>query len=92
MGVNLAFTYDSDFSNMLESDCPQKTSKVIHKAFIEVNEEGSEAAAVTMDFRMMLKKRHYIPEFHATQPFFYWIWDGKHILFAGTFVNAPNDN
>lgn len=45
MGLGVIFTDDADFSNL--SDEPLKVTKVIQKAFIEVNEEGSEAAAAT---------------------------------------------
>lgn len=39
------FSDKADFSNLSEEAL--KVSKVIQKAMIEVNEEGSEAAAVT---------------------------------------------
>lgn len=39
------FTHKANFNGI--SDEPLKVDKVIQKAFIEVNEEGSEAAAVT---------------------------------------------
>lgn len=39
------FTHKANFNGI--SDEPLKVDKVIQKAFIEVNEEGSEAAAIT---------------------------------------------
>lgn len=63
-------------------------SDVFHKTSIEVNEEGSEAAAATA-----AKVMAYCmpPEFIVDHPFFYWIWNKENILFAGAFVNAPKE-
>lgn len=47
MGMKTMFSDSADFSNLLESPEPLKVSDVIHKAFIEVNEDGAEAAAAT---------------------------------------------
>lgn len=47
MGMKKMFTDSADFSELLDSNEPLKVSKVIHKAFIEINEEGAEAAAAT---------------------------------------------
>ncbi|XP_044591014.1 leukocyte elastase inhibitor-like isoform X3 [Cotesia glomerata] len=46
MGMTDMFSDIADFTGITDSS-PLKVSKVIQKAFIEVNEEGSEAAAVT---------------------------------------------
>uniref|UniRef100_A0A6B2EHF1 Putative serine protease inhibitor 4 n=1 Tax=Phlebotomus kandelakii TaxID=1109342 RepID=A0A6B2EHF1_9DIPT len=47
MGMGTMFSNAAEFGDLLDEDEPLKVSKVIHKAFIEVNEEGAEAAAAT---------------------------------------------
>jgi len=46
MGIQDALSDNADFGGLVKSS-RAKISKVIHKAFIEVNEEGAAAAAVT---------------------------------------------
>lgn len=45
LGMDIAFTDYADFSNMYS--VPVEITKAVHKTYIEVNEQGTEAAAVT---------------------------------------------
>ena len=47
MGVNLAFNIKADFSKIRNQN-DLMIDEVIHKTYLKVNEEGTEAAAVTM--------------------------------------------
>jgi serine protease inhibitor len=90
MGMKDAFTYKADFSGMTGT-LDLYISKVIHKAFVDVNEEGTEAAAATAVV-MMLKgiDRPEQPKvFNADHPFLFAIRDNTTgaILFMGRVVN-----
>ena len=65
-------------------------SKVVHRAFIEVNEEGAEAAAATaVEMERCLPPREAKPfEFIADHPFFFVIFDRETglTLFSGRYV------
>lgn len=47
MGLTSMFSQSANFSGLFDSAVPQKVSDVKHKAFLDVNEAGSEAAAAT---------------------------------------------
>ncbi|MGH0116142.1 UNVERIFIED_CONTAM: hypothetical protein FKN15_074783 [Acipenser sinensis] len=75
----------SDFSGM-SSNNELVLSKVVHKSFVEVNEEGTEAAAATVAIMMM--RCAMIPvHFNADHPFLFFIRHNKtrNILFYGRF-------
>lgn len=82
------FSNGAEFDNLLKSPEGIFVSKVMHKATVEVNEEGTEASAATAAVVVFLSAS--MPtEFNADHPFLYFIWNRKNIMFAGAFVNAP---
>jgi len=92
MGMTDAFGGRADFSGMTGKK-ELFISNVIHKAFVEVNEEGTEAAAATA----VVMKRLSVPEkpipvFRADHPFLFLIRDVRtgNILFMGRLLN-PSD-
>ncbi|KAM6445218.1 serpin B6-like [Rhynochetos jubatus] len=88
MGMPDAFDLQkADFSGM-SSGNELMLSKVIHKAFVEVNEEGTEAAAATAGV-MVLRCAMIVPKFTADHPFLFFIRHNKtsSILFCGRFCS-----
>ncbi|XP_034027565.1 leukocyte elastase inhibitor-like isoform X2 [Thalassophryne amazonica] len=86
MGMTDAFDASkSDFSGMSPID-GLMVSKVIHQAFVEVSEEGTEAAAATGV--VVVERTLLIPKyFRADHPFLFFIRHNstKNILFLGRF-------
>ncbi len=86
MGMPLAFGGGADFSGM-DGTRSLFISNVIHKAFVDVNEEGTEAAAATAV--VMSRGVSRPPVFRADRPFLFLIRDRatESILFMGRVVN-----
>ncbi len=91
MGMPLAFSDKADFSGMSEEG-NLAISAVIHKAFVDVNEEGTEAAAAT-GVGMRATAAGPPPEvFRADHPFLFLIRDTRSgsILFLGRLTHPQS--
>ena len=87
MGMRLAFTGVANFNGIGRR---LHISDVIHKVFIGVDEEGTEAAAATVVvLRHGPQPRPLDQDFIADHPFLFLIRDSKtkSILFLGRLVN-----
>lgn len=84
LGMKAPF-FGADFTGMAPNDHAPIAS-VTHQSFVEVNEEGTEAAAATAVARFLSKS---ILEFRAEHPFLFLIRDAKNgtILFMGRVMN-----
>jgi len=90
MGLNVSFTPSADFSG-ITGHKDLFIDKVIHKAYIEVNEEGTEAAAAT-SVHMVLTSMPMTTTFHADHPFVFVLYHKETgtILFIGE-LNDPSE-
>ena len=86
MGMPTPFSYGADFTGMSKKG-GLLIQSVIHQAYIDVNEEGTEAAAAT---GVAVGATAYFPQtvFHANHPFMFIILDKNtdEILFMGRVV------
>ncbi|MGY6528860.1 MAG: serpin family protein [Cyanobacterium sp.] len=88
LGLSKAFTDQANFSNLTDESV--LVNEVKHKTFIDVNEEGTEAAAVTsIGVRVTSLPVNPPFEMSVNRPFFYAIQDEATdtILFMGTVDN-----
>lgn len=90
MGMPTAFTDRADFSG-ISAKKGVAISEVVHKAFVEVSERGTEAAAATgIGFAAAAMRRTEPPMvFRADHPFLFLIRDTRTgvVLFIGRLVN-----
>jgi len=86
LGMRKAFGSDADFSGM-DGTRSLFIGLVLHKAFVEVNEEGTEAAAATAVVMKRGLSRTYT--FKADHPFLFLIRDNvtESILFLGRVLD-----
>lgn len=89
MGMGVAFTDTADFSK-INGTGGLFISKVLHKSFVEVNEEGTEAAAVTaVEVSLTSFPGPEYTAFHVDRPFLFAIRETSTgaILFIGCVQN-----
>jgi serpin B len=89
MGMSSAFDPDAaDLTGMLAESEDLYIQTALHKAFVEVNEEGTEAAAATAVVVGTTSVQEY-PVFRADRPFMFMIQDSEtgNILFMGRVVD-----
>jgi serpin B len=91
MGMEQSFGGNSDFSDLFVEDLDLSISRVIHQSFLEVDEEGTEAAAATVvEIRELSAGPNEKPSvIQIDQPFAFFIRE-KHsstILFSGKLID-----
>ena len=100
LGMPLAFARSqADFSGINGHEPPHEDSLfisgVLHKAFVEVNEEGTEAAAAGVGMYLTgTSKPPPVPIFRADHPFLFAIRDRKSsaILFLGRVADPTRES
>jgi serpin B len=88
MGMQQPFTMDADFSGM-NGNKDLYIDKVLHNAFVQVDEVGTEAAAATTVHISLTSLPPPEIEFTADHPFIFFIQHNQtgNILFLGKIMN-----
>uniref|UniRef100_A0A481MQK4 Serpin n=1 Tax=Nipponaphis monzeni TaxID=196483 RepID=A0A481MQK4_9HEMI len=90
LGCPTMFSSEANFFNIVEGGKLQ-VSKVVHKAYVDVDEKGTEAAAATGTVMMFASYEYQSPHnanFIADHPFVFSIMSiSQHVLFMGRLTN-----
>ena len=97
MGVPALFAGSQDLSLVMDSPLPVQVDDVLQKVYIEVNEEGTEAAAVTAVMMRCCAAPVPTPEIRFDRPFLFSVvhMETNLVLFTGvvekpeTWEDAP---
>lgn len=88
LGMGIAFSDAADFGAMSDpGEAPLEIDDVIHRVFVELDEEGTEAAAATAVVMVdeAVQEPARVPRFVADHPFLFFLRDTRTgaVLFAG---------
>merc|ERR1712073_112873 len=94
LGISSLFGGQSNLTGFLDQYDSEDTislDSAKHKSFIEVNEEGSEAAAATALLGFRSARPLFHSEFKADHPFMFLIYDKQvdTVLFFGVYQHPP---
>ncbi|VAI53067.1 serpin-Z2A-like [Triticum dicoccoides] len=97
LGLRQAFSEEADLSGLVErSVCDVRLDEVFHKAVVEVNEEGTKAAACTAvsGRRKQCAMRVTAREFVADHPFAFYIVEevSGAVVFAGHVLDPSSSS
>lgn len=86
MGIGDLFKPTANLTSLIE-DGALTLGDALHKAKIEVNEEGTKAAATTVLFSFRSSRPAEPAQFVCNHPFIYFVYDkvAEAILFGGVF-------
>ncbi|HOK66657.1 MAG TPA: serpin family protein [Anaerohalosphaeraceae bacterium] len=92
LGLGTAFSADADFSGITGGKDLFLTN-VLHKAFVKVDEEGTEAAAATGAVMKLVSIQAPPPVFRADKPFVFLIQDKSTgtVLFVGRVADPTKE-
>lgn len=87
MGVESAFSASADFTGMADKG-QLVLDQVKQKCFVEISEQGTEAAAVTVaQVRLTSAREPMFKTMTVNRPYMFFIADNENILFAGKVMN-----
>lgn len=89
MGINDLFTPTVANLSSFASDTDLSVGRSIHKAFVEVSEEGTEAGGATAFISLRIARPVGPEKFECNHPFLFVIYDNltRNILFMGAYKN-----
>lgn len=95
LGLDLPFSaIHAEITEMVDSPMRLVVAKMYHKSCIEINEEGTEAAASTAVIMIQQQSRYPIPSFVADHPFMFMIREEKSkvVFFLGAVLNPLSES